>query len=451
MRNLNRIVVVVPDCGEGGLFQFYNKLLPELALHADVHAVFASPYHTSSAPSIPGATCHFIPAEAAAPLRSEIGRGVLSLAPDIANAVAVAYRAWDVVQALEPDIVEVCDWPFSFVPAVLEQSVPYLVQCHGSAGQIARHDPQQGHAASDLLAQLLEPQLLAVAHRVQTYSEANAHYWLTETRREINVIRPAFPLSEVPKSEQRAPGSPAVFGRLQRWKGPHTLCEALRLLGPDALEVNWYGSVKPWGTRGITAAQYLRSVFPEIWGEKFIHHPAISRTEVSKIQAQARFIIVPSTWDVFNFTAVEAMSSARPLMISTGAGASELIVDGENGFTFANEDPDSLATAMDRVLSMSRHRLREVGMAGRETVRTALDPRRVSEERLAAYQEAVNSFSLHPPRRPSSALSDIFDPRISQTIGIDELLGALPLKSIGRHVSDRLLQKVRSRLGLRRA
>ncbi len=50
--------------------------------------------------------------------------------------------------------------------------------------------------------------------------------------------------------------------------------------------------------------------------------------QTARLQAQAAFMVVPSLWDTFNFTCVEAMWSGRPVICSRGAGASELIEDG---------------------------------------------------------------------------------------------------------------------------
>ncbi|HBG48783.1 MAG TPA: hypothetical protein DDW90_04645 [Cyanobacteria bacterium UBA9971] len=45
-------------------------------------------------------------------------------------------------------------------------------------------------------------------------------------------------------------------------------------------------------------------------------------------------LVAPSIEDTFNLAVLEAMSNYKPCIISTNAGASEIIKDGENGFVF---------------------------------------------------------------------------------------------------------------------
>jgi hypothetical protein len=48
------------------------------------------------------------------------------------------------------------------VPPAIEAKRPLVVQCHGSIGQIADHDPIAGKATENLLVRLIERDVLAV-------------------------------------------------------------------------------------------------------------------------------------------------------------------------------------------------------------------------------------------------------------------------------------------------
>ena len=293
--------------------------------------------------------------------------------------------------------------------------------------------------------QLIEPQLIAAAHRVQTYSSGNAAFWQAMTNRPVEMIFPAFMMPARANDAETSSSRAAVFGRLQSWKGPHILCEALRMLGSKAPDLDWYGGVKPWEKEGVAADKFLEEAYPEVWGKKFHHRAAISHSAVASIQAAALINIVPSTWDVFNFTAVESMAAGRPTIVSTGAGASELVVDGENGITFSNKNPASLAEAIDAFLALPDGRRREIGNGGRETIRIELDPRRIAQQRLAAYEDVIRSFAADPPQRPNTWLADFLSLNPAHGIDAREVLEAFPMTLLGDHMKERVLRRLKLR------
>lgn len=437
-----RVVFIVPDCGEGGLFQFYNQLIPALAKHAKVHVLFASMFDTRLTPSIPSSTSEMIRPESAVELRRSLASGPLAVAPQLSRALGTAHLAWKRALSLDPDIVEICDWPLGMAPAVLDPSVPSVIQCHGSMAQIAQFDPQPNRAVESMLLRLIEPQLLAQALEVQAYSTANAHSWEAATARAVRVIRPAFVCPGLQPSAVEQGASISVFGRLQSWKGPQVLCEALQLLGTTAPVCDWYGSAKPWPDSGINADQHLATTYPRVWGKTFRFHGPVDRATVARLQAASRAVIVPSTWDTFNFTAAEAMAMARPLIVSTGAGVSELIEDGVNGFAFANGDAASLALAIARLLAQSPAQARQMGEAARETVRQQLDPDMIAAQRHNVYGEVMARHAAAPPLPVSPWLADLLTPGRDTGFDMSAFLDTLPARPMMKSVSKRLRAKL---------
>ena len=444
-----RIVIIVPDCGEGGLFQFYNQLVPALAQLADVHVVFASPTHSPLKPSIPGATCHALPPEQAAPVLAQLLQGPMAIAPGISRALAAAHQAWQFALTLAPDCVEVCDWPLNAVPAVIDGSIPVVVQCHGSMAQIAEIDRPPGGAVEAALLRLIEPLVLARAPAVQTYAAANARFWAAETGRTVAMVRPAFAVAGPPPSAASADGAILVFGRLQAWKGPQVLCAALGQMGTRAPVCDWYGSASPWPGSGIGADSHLAAAFPAVWGKALRYHGAIDRPAVAQLMRQARAVIVPSTWDVFNFTAIEAMAAGRPVLISSGAGASELIRDGVNGFVFERDDAAALTAAIDRLLALSPTSAQAMGDAARATIKLELDPARIAAERMAGYEAAMAAHALAPPQPASPWLRDLLTPGALQDFQMTDFLETLPARPMLRSIAGRARRKL-ALPGLRR-
>jgi glycosyltransferase involved in cell wall biosynthesis len=346
------------------------------------------------------------------------------------------------------DIVEASDWGLLLIPPVLEAACAVVVQCHASLGQIAVHDPMAGQETEALLFRLLEGASLSSADVVQTYSHANAAFWRAETSRAVDVLPPALKLPH-PEDAVAPSDRCRVLGRLQRWKGPQVVCGALASLGSRAPIVEWYGRDMPWDGRGTSTAEHLAEEFPSVWGRSLSHKSPVAPTEVARLQASAFVNIVPSTWDVFNFTVVESMASGRPTVVSSGAGASELIKDGETGYIFESGSSSSLAAALERVLVAPSEILRGVGDAARASVDKLLSPESVATARLAAYESARGKFASDGCRHVPAWLDAVCRPgQVSQ----DEFayLSQVPLREIATHLALRARDKIRPRTPPRR-
>jgi glycosyltransferase involved in cell wall biosynthesis len=233
-----------------------------------------------------------------------------------------------------------------------------------------------------------------------------------------------------------------VVGRVQRWKGPEVLCRALRLLGAKAPPIDWMGRDTPYESRDIKTSDSLRQAWPDIWGKVVSQQPQQPFEQTARLQAQAAFMVVPSLWDTFNFTCVEAMGAGTPVICSTGAGASELIEDGVNGFVFENGSAESLAAAIERLLALSGPARDELAEAGRQTVLRELEPGRICGLRLAAYKKLVQDG-------PAKALPQddwlrlACAPGDADSHGALDFLDHLPLRSLVEYSVTRSLKKLR--------
>jgi glycosyltransferase involved in cell wall biosynthesis len=368
-------------------------------------------------------------------------------APGLRRHLAASWAMWEQAECGEGcDVIEACDWGLLFVPPAIEAKRPLVVQCHGSVGQIGVHDPIAGEETQSVLVRLIERAALGAAQSIQTSSRANTAFWSAETGRDVMMLRPAAPPHSAPLPTGQPSSRGVVVGRVQRWKGPDVLCAALQRLGSRAPALDWIGRDTAWDVRGISTAGHLCRAFPSIWGPKINHRLPEPPDQIACRQASALFNLVPSTWDVFNFTAVEAMASGRPTIISSGAGASELVQDGENGFLFAAGDPQSLATALERVLGESPMRLVTIGQAARESVCTILNPRAIAAQRVAAYRAVIDDFRAKSRLSVEGWLGDICRP--TEPVPGNEMafLNHLPLRAIAAHALARGCHKVAARI-----
>ena len=232
-----------------------------------------------------------------------------------------------------------------------------------------------------------------------------------------------------------------MFGRVQRWKGPQILCRAAELLGSDRPPVDRYGRDTAFESNGQTCSEWLRLNYPDTWGRRIAWHGPVPQGQVARIQSRSLLNVVPSTWDVFNLSAIEAMASRRPVVCSSAAGASELVSDGITGFIYQDNDPGALAAAVGRALSLTDAQMHTMGVAARQAVTQALDPERIARERINDYCRALSS-SVVQERCVPDWVRNLCTPERREPAYDYTFLDQHPLKSVAKYVVQRASRKL---------
>ena len=215
--------------------------------------------------------------------------------------------------------------------------------------------------------------------------------------------------SEVPKAlalDSRARLRGAVFARLQNWKGCEILAEALAEC--PGIEIHWYGADMGNTAEGGKWSESLARNFPKVFEQNFLYKGVLDPARVSDLMAQADFVCVPSLWDVFNLSAVEAMESGKVVLCSRQAGAEMLIEDGVNGFLFEPDQPGDLAAKLKQIVLMSPEERERIGRVARESVRDRLQPERLVQQRIGYYRSVA---AEKPEENRNCFLADILEPK----------------------------------------
>ena len=361
--------------------------------------------------------------------------GHFSMFPELRRHLAAAFALHE--QAGEGngfDAVEVTDWGMLFLPWVIQSQAQVLVQLHGSTGQIARHEPADGRAVEGAFALLLERTALAAALRLSSYSHANVRWWQTVLNRPVEYLPPPLALKAAEFDEHIRADKWLSVARIQEWKGPQVACAAWKLLGDGAPRLDWIGRDTRQAATGESMDVSLRRNFPGVWGRMIQPMGQIFPHEVQQRMRAAKVVLVPSTWDVFNLAAAEAMALGKIVVISDGAGAVDLVRHGVNGFVFPNNDAAALAKLVRRVDRLDPEEICEIGQRAAATVRERLDPERIAAEKLRLYGELPKPSAAQIswlrkcllPDRETNALT---------------FLGSLPLKELTAYVARRGFKK----------
>jgi glycosyltransferase involved in cell wall biosynthesis len=133
---------------------------------------------------------------------------------------------------------------------------------------------------------------------------------------------------------------------LVRKKYPHT---KLVLAGNGSFTGSAKGGLgHPKAARWST---YLRTMVNTLkLQDSVVFTGHVSHEDLNALYTIAEAVLVPSKIEGFNLTAVEGWLRKKPCIVSSGAGVSELVNDGANGFRFTGGNEDDLAKKMSLIL-----------------------------------------------------------------------------------------------------
>lgn len=364
-----------------------------------------------------------------------------------AAAIGLSMRDWLLENATADgiDVVETIDY-LGYSAFLIDQDLPaVLLTCHGSQGQVFSNSgfdlrtPEYGTTSS------LEAIGIALADEIGCYSPLNSKDWECFTGRTPRFMRAPFRVSQVEERSyvESETFTGIVIARLNNWKGIFELVDALAMCNARGVDVQirWVGRDQPAPEEGIDSVRdYLRAERSDVWGKLLVWEESMTPDQVRAAQLEADFALVPSRWDTFNFTVIEAMSAGAPLIVSTGAGASYLCEDGKDALVVPPRDPKALAGAIAR---MRDPELREqLGRAGRSTVENEFSAEAVLRERLDGYASAIER---HRYRRCRGYVPSVMTPLVWKWFRSEEVLS--PSSLAARLPARLILSEAVRRLG----
>ena len=207
------------------------------------------------------------------------------------------------------------------------------------------------------------------------------------------------PIERSPEAWARGPV--CYVGRLERRKGVLEWIDAAVQVAVEDPEVRFdFVGSNVLGLFWISGEDLVEQRIPPEVRNRFVFRGCRPRSELSRFLGEARIAVVPSRWENFPNTCVEAMVSGLPVLATRQGGMAELIEDGASGWLADAADPAALASTLRRALAAPPERLRAMGHRAADAVSRACDNQRILAEHLAFRGEAARrgaSRSLVPP------------------------------------------------------
>ncbi|MFK7740153.1 MAG: glycosyltransferase [Planctomycetota bacterium] len=180
------------------------------------------------------------------------------------------------------------------------------------------------------------------------------------------------------------------FGRIEPRKGVRQLVQAFRELPDLSIEcVGRDGDTSPTQTSEI---EHLR----RMGASNVTFSPPLPRERMLERLRQADVVILPSPWENWPNTCIEAMAQARVVVGGKNGGMGEMIEHGESGFVCDGSDPADIVRVLREDVAAALPRLDQIGQKAAARIRELSDPARYVEaiERLVAEQRRAGSSRL---------------------------------------------------------
>jgi len=153
----------------------------------------------------------------------------------------------------------------------------------------------------------------------------------------------------------------AALGRLHKAKGYFNLIEAAGILTPK------YPDLKFWIIGEGALRQEMEAKIKDRDLENKVCLLGFKASPNDYLNASDIYVL-PSLWEGFPNSLIEAMACGLPPVAAKVSGAIEIIKDGQNGFLTEVNDPASLAGKLERLILMNREERGAIGSLARKTV-----------------------------------------------------------------------------------
>jgi len=203
----------------------------------------------------------------------------------------------------------------------------------------------------------------------------------------------------LPPPDRTGPTVLAV-GRLDHAKGVDVLIVAMAKLRADVPGLQLVLAGRAAGrTKGQTYADFLAERAANL-GVAYTFVGQRGPVELRNLYGGARVVAMASRFDSWGNVAMEALAAGRPVVCTTGTGASELVGRLDPAAVVPVDDPARLAESLRRYL-VSPALAADVGQRGRDLVTAELSPAGVAQRMEAVYEEAIAKRTSLGPRRTS--------------------------------------------------
>ena len=178
-------------------------------------------------------------------------------------------------------------------------------------------------------------------------------------------------------------------GRLTRWKGQEMFIEAINLLKKKYKKENIQIIILGSHQGRKVYFKKLISLVDKYGIKKDVHF--LEHYNEMPVVYYISDLVVSSSIEpeAFGRISVEAQAMRKPILASNHGGSKETILDGKSGFLFDNNNPDSLAENLNKLIEMDKDKLQSIGNEGRKNILKKFDVEKMCYSTYLEYKKLI--------------------------------------------------------------
>jgi glycogen synthase len=280
-----------------------------------------------------------------------------------------------------------------------KRRLPCFIHLHSPTEFIAQYDDWDRGLPGVVTAKRLEDYSIATADALLCPSrylarQVETRYGLGEGS--IRVI--PYPLGDSTVLQRDKDtwdrGTICYVGRLERRKGVIEWIDAAVAIAPDYPEARFeFVGANVLGTHRMSGEALVKGRIPRHLRMRFHFRGQQKPSLLPEFRARARMAVIPSRWENFPYTCVEAMGSGLPVIASREGGMVEMIEDGRSGWLACKPGTGGLAEALRRALETPGAKVAEMGRYASEGIRRMCDNEKIVDQHLEFHSHLVDQGS----------------------------------------------------------
>jgi glycogen(starch) synthase len=300
---------------------------------------------------------------------------------DLAEVISICRRIASLKRDFQPDLVHlhvggVSVNSYFHLHTMRSYSTPTLITLHGLGPVLPQQTP-------------LTEQLLASGDWIVAVSDAvlrQARSFMPDITPRSSVIHNGLGIPALPPTSLDF-SNPVLLclGRLTSEKGFDAAVAAFAVVIEHVPRARLI--VAGDGSERVSLERVVRT----LGLEAAVEFPGwIPPDRVPALMNSATLVLVPSRYEAFGLTALEAAQMARPVVATRVGGLAEVVVDGETGLLVEPDDETALARAIVTLLQ-DPERATQLGLASRERAQRVFSLDRCAEAYDSLYRRLIRT------------------------------------------------------------